>query len=73
MVLQKVGILIHNRHYAFCFFNIVVFFVKFILDLTFSSLFNQLIGIKALAIAIRTIAIAIAIVAKKAIEYCNMQ
>ena len=29
--------------------------------------------IKALAIAIRTIAIAIAIVAKKAIEYCNMQ
>ena len=28
---------------------------------------------KALAIAIRTIAIAIAIVAKKAIEYCNMQ
>ena len=29
--------------------------------------------IKALAIAIRTIAIAIAIAAKKAIEYCNMQ
>ena len=28
---------------------------------------------KALAIAIRTIAIAIAIAAKKAIEYCNMQ
>ena len=28
---------------------------------------------KALAIAIRTIAIAIAIVAKKAIEYCNIQ
>ena len=28
---------------------------------------------KALAIAIRTIAIAIAILAKKAIEYCNMQ
>ena len=28
---------------------------------------------KALAIAIRTIAIAIAIEAKKAIEYCNMQ
>ena len=30
-------------------------------------------SIKALAIAIRTIAIAIAIAAKKAIEYCNMQ
>ena len=28
---------------------------------------------KLLAIALRTIAIAIAIVAKKAIEYCNMQ
>ena len=28
---------------------------------------------KALAIAIRSIAIAIAIAAKKAIEYCNMQ
>ena len=28
---------------------------------------------KALAIAIRTIAIAIAIEAKKAIEYCNMK
>ena len=28
---------------------------------------------KALAIAIRTIAIAIAILAKRAIEYCNMQ
>ena len=29
--------------------------------------------VKLLAIALRTIAIAIAIVAKKAIEYCNMQ
>ena len=48
-------------------------YIQIILDLTFSSLFNQLIGIKALAIAIRTIAIAIAIAAKKAIEYCNMQ
>ena len=32
-----------------------------------------IIYIKALAIAIRSIAIAIAIAAKKAIEYCNMQ
>ena len=35
--------------------------------------YPDIIEIKALAIAIRTIAIAIAIVAKKAIEYCNMQ
>ena len=34
---------------------------------------SEIIGTKALAKAIRTIAIAIAIVAKKAIEYCNMQ
>ena len=41
----------------------------------FYILFKQFSSsvIKALAIAIRTIAKAIAIVAKKAIEYCNMQ
>ena len=37
------------------------------------SRFLSSIVIKLLAIALRTIAIAIAIVAKKAIEYCNMQ
>ena len=39
-----------------------------------SKIYNCYISeTKALAIAIRTIAIAIAIVDKKAIEYCNMQ
>ena len=38
------------------------------------SIPNQMYDLtKALAIAIRSIAIAIAIAAKKAIEYCNMQ
>ena len=37
------------------------------------SLQRMVLTCKALAIAIRTIAIAIAIAAKKAIEYCNIQ
>ena len=45
-------------------------YYDFLFDVTFV---HCTVTHKALAIAIRTIAIAIAIVAKKAIEYCNMQ
>ena len=41
--------------------------------LDFGKSVLSIFTIKALAIAIRSIAIAIAIAAKKAIEYCNMQ
>ena len=46
---------------------------SFINNVIWQKKYKYISRIKALAIAIRTIAIAIAIEAKKAIEYCNMQ